>query len=183
MGATAALKWGLMLPTGGVVAITPHIDLDISARFQGREAEVAFICPDGDPFAESNFPYTRQVRRLLDAWPPSSMLPRLFVQSCEDDHGVHQEQVLPLVDEWRSHGGRAELDARPHGGHTSDFATRELLLDVIGRMLAGTVIPVDDYSTDPRFRGVLTRPPLTHRLRRAASLARKRVLRAVRRQG
>lgn len=182
MGGTAALKFGLMRSVRGIVAVGPHIDLDISAKEQDRVAEVAWICPDGDPFAESNRGYTRQIRALLAETPPGGRLPLLFVQSCADDVGVHAEQVLPLVDEWRRRGGRADLDTRPTGGHTSDYATRELLLDVVDRLQRG--VPVDPlrYQTDPVFRGVLTAPPLSHRLRRSLSLARKRVRSALRRR-
>src|SRR5262249_40633274 len=103
-------------------------------------------------------------------------LPRLFVQSCADDAGVHHEQVIPLVERWRSLGGMADLDVRPRGGHTSDWATRALLLDATGRILRGESIDPERYATDPAFAGSQTRQPLSHRLRRAASRTRRRLL-------
>ena len=42
-----------------------------------------------------------------------------------DDHGVHAEQVLPLVELWRDRGGAVDLDERASGGHTSEYATAE----------------------------------------------------------
>lgn len=175
MGGTAALWFGLELGVAGIVAIGPHIDLDTSAVHGDRMAEVGWICPDGDPLAPHNHPYTRAINRRLDDWPADRPLPRLFVQSCEDDTGVHHEQVVPLVERWRALGGHADLDARPVGGHTSDWATRALLLDATDRLLAGEPIDVERYQRDPAFAGTLTRPPLQHRLRRRASLIRRRI--------
>jgi pimeloyl-ACP methyl ester carboxylesterase len=176
MGATAALKFGLMLGVRGIVAVAPHIDLDICAARQNRESHVAFIVPDGDTQAEHNHRYTRQVRNLLAAHDPSRPLPRLFVQSSRDDDGVFDEQVVPLVDQWRAKGGTAWLDARPEGGHTSDFATKPLLLDAVARLQAGEDIDVARYQRDPAFAGHIVQPPLTHRLRSAASRLRNRLL-------
>ena len=173
MGATAALKFGLVLGARGIVAIGPHIDLDLSAKFQNRMAEVAFICPDGEALAEHNYPFTRQIRELAGS---SSVLPRLFVQSCADDVGVHAEQVLPLVRQWSQRGGDVTVDERLVGGHTSDYATRGVLLDAVARLYDGQAIDVDRYQNDPELRGALVLPPLTHRLRRRASLLRTRLL-------
>lgn len=181
MGATAALKFGLDLDADGIVAVCPHIDLDVCAARQDRMAEVAWICPDGDALAEHNHPYTRQIRQRLTTRPGDRRLPRLFVQSCEDDLGVHREQVVPLVERWRAGGGEVTTDFRPTGGHTSDWATRALLLDAVTRLAEGRPIDVARYRDDPRFAGHLVRPPVSHRVRRAASLTRKRVLAAVRR--
>ena len=176
MGGTAALWFGLELGVAGIVAIGPHIDLDTSAVHGDRMAEVGWICPDGDVLAAHNRRYTRAINRRLDSWPRGAPLPRLFVQSCADDAGVHDEQVVPLVERWRSLGGHADLDVRPVGGHTSDWATRALLLDATDRLLGGEAIDVTRYQEDPAFAGTLTTPPLQHRLRRRASLLRKRVL-------
>jgi hypothetical protein len=177
MGATAALKFGLMLGVRGIVAIAPHIDLDICAAKQNRERHVAFIVPDGDTQAAHNFAYTRQVRALIDGWDAAAPPPALFVQSCADDAGVHDEQVLPLIDAWRAKGGTAYLDARPVGGHTSDWATKALLLDATAKLMAGAPIDVARYQIDPQFVGALVKPPLSNRLRRRASLLRNRLLR------
>lgn len=176
MGATAALKFGLDLDADGIVAICPHVDLDVCAARQDRMAEVAWICPDGDPLAPHNHRYTRQIRERLEARPPDRPLPRLFVQSCEDDAGVHDEQVVPLVGRWRARGGDVTTDFRPSGGHTSDWATRAVLLDAVACLAEDRPVDVVRYRDDPAFAGRLVRPPMSHRLRRAASLARKRVL-------
>jgi hypothetical protein len=181
MGGTAALKFGLMRQMRGIVAIGPHIDLDISGLRQNRVAEVAWIVPDGDPAAEANWAITRQIRNLVHDWPVDVPLPRLFLQSCSDDSGVHDEQVMPLATAWRAAGGWVTLDVRPSGGHTSDYATRALLLDAIGKMFKGADIDVDAYQSDALFRGALTRPPLSYRVRRAASILRKRAVTALRR--
>jgi hypothetical protein len=164
MGATAALKFGLMHSAKAVVAISPHIDLDICASRQNRMREVAFICPDGDPLAPHNHRYTRQIRSML-AEDRSAPLPSLFIQSCADDDGVHSEQVVPLCERWRELGGRVALDERAQGGHTSDYATRALLLDAIGTLLDGRAPDLEAYQNDERFEGVLTVPPLSHRIR------------------
>ena len=66
MGATAALKFGLLLDVAGILAISPHIDLDICAVRQNRHDEVGFIVPSGDVADPANHPYTRQVRRLVE---------------------------------------------------------------------------------------------------------------------
>jgi hypothetical protein len=174
MGATAALKFGLLLPSRGIVAVAPHIDLDVCAERQNRWREVAFICPDGDPVSTSNRPLTRQVSLLVQTWETARPLPRLFVQSCKDDAGVHEEQVLPLVHRWRERGGVVDLDERLSGGHTSHWATKALLMDAFDRILLDEPIPLHAYQTDPAFAERPTRPPLSHKVRRFASLTRKR---------
>jgi pimeloyl-ACP methyl ester carboxylesterase len=178
MGGTAALKFGLLRSVRGIVAIGPHIDLDISAATQDRAREVAFITNDGDWGAVHNRGITRQVRSLVAAWPASTQLPDLFVQTCADDVGVYEEQVLPLVDEWRSAGGVVTVDVRPEGGHTSDFATRPLLLDAVDCLFEGNVPDIAEYQSDPRFAATVVRPPLMHRVRRRLSLFRKRLKRS-----
>jgi hypothetical protein len=173
MGATAAIKFALLLGLRGAAAVVPHIDLDICAVRQNRWDEVAFTCPDGDPTAVENFPITRRIRQLVEDHQPP--LPHLFLQSCADDAGVHDEQVLPLAGAW-GEKGKVELDARPTGGHTSAWATRPLLLDAVTRILEGVDIDPRRYQTDPTFAGALVRPPLSHRVRRTLSLLRKRLL-------
>lgn len=173
MGATAALKFGLQFGVAGVAGVVPHIDLDLSAIHQDRRAEVAWTLPDGDVTAAHNRPITRQIRDLVAA-PPSGRLPRLFIQSCVDDVGVHAEQVLPLMADWQGAGGAGVLDARPEGGHTSDYASRALLLDVTDRLLTGAVIPLERYQQDPAFAGTPVRVPVSHRVRGVLGRARKR---------
>lgn len=168
MGATGALVLGLRLHLAGVVAVSPHVNLDVAAECCGRWAEVAYACPDGDPSSPSSRPVTRRVQTLLAE--RTSPPPRLFVQTCEDDTGVYQEQVLPLVDGWRAAGGRVDVDLRPVGGHTSDFATRAVLLDVVDRILAGGEVDVPRYATDPAFAPPPRREPLWSRLRRRVAL-------------
>lgn len=151
MGATGALKFGLMRGAGGVIAISPHIDLDISAEKQGRMDHVAFVVPDGDPLSEANHRYTRQIRGLLQTHVPGASLPRLYVHACADDHGVYREQILPLAGQWRAQGGEIILDIRPDGGHTSDFATKALLTDVVTRLFAGQPIDPLTYRQDKAY--------------------------------
>ncbi|TGK09952.1 Two component regulator three Y domain-containing protein [Leptospira fletcheri] len=145
MGATAALKFGLIFNAKGIVCISPHIDLDICAEKQGRYKHVAFICPDGDPMSENNFKYTRQVARLLNEWNRAKNLPILFIHSCEDDYGVHAEQVIPIVDRWKSLGGNVYADFRPTGGHGSDYCTKPVILDVIQKMIKKREIRPKEY--------------------------------------
>jgi Accessory Sec system GspB-transporter len=175
MGATAALKFGLMLRVKGVVAISPHIDLDMCAERQARWRHVAAICPDGDPMAPHNYRYTRQVRGLIDGWTEAEPPPRLFVQACRDDDGVFAEQVEPLCAAWRTAGGSVTLDARRRGGHTSDHATRPLLLDVASRLFEGRSIDVSRYRRDRVFRGPSSASIARRDIRRLAG----RFLRAV----
>ena len=177
MGATAALKFGLLLRVRGIVAISPHIDLDVAAARCGRERHVAFICPDGEATSEQNHRYTRQVRSLIEGWrAEEERPPRLFVQVCQDDRGVYHEQVLPLAVAWKRAGGRVDLDERASGGHTSDWATRELLLDATARILSGEPLDITMYQTRQPYLGRLIRPPLSHRLRRSLSMTRKWIL-------
>jgi hypothetical protein len=156
MGATAALKFGLMVRARGVVAISPHVDLDKCVGL-GRAAHIAFIVPDGEPTSATNHPYTRQVSRLLAGFEPGEQLPDLFVQACRDDDGVFNEQAVPLVLGWQAKGGRAWLDARPTGGHTSDWAPRPLLLDIMGRLLESEAPDVAAYQGDPAYKAAPTR--------------------------
>jgi hypothetical protein len=138
----------LLLGLHGSVAICPHIDLDLCATTQGRWAEVAFICPDREPLSHTNHEYTRQVRRLVDEAAIDGDLPRLFVQSCKDDAGVHDEQVVPLVTAWQAAGGVVDFDVRRFGGHTSDWATAPLLLDAIAKLADDEPIDVRCYAED-----------------------------------
>ena len=165
MGATAALKFGLLRPVGGIVAICPHIDLDVSAAMQGRAAEVAFITTDGEWGAEHNFGITRQLRGLVGKRAGGEPPPTLFVQSCADDVGVYAEQVLPFVEEWRERGGNVHLDVRAVGGHTSDFATKPLLLDAVGALMSGRTPDIDRYQHEVGYVGTIVRPPFSHRVR------------------
>lgn len=176
MGATGALKLGLLLGVRGIVAISPHIDLDICAQRQGRWRHVAAIVEDGDPVAPRNWDVTRQIRLLVERWNPPPALPRLYVQACRDDSGVFHEQVETLCLDWATAGGSVTLDARRTGGHTSDHATRPLLLDVVGRTLDAQPIDVARYQRDRAFRGITPYEGGRRNLRKAAG----RVLRAVR---
>ena len=116
MGATGALVLGLTFAVRGIVALAPHVDLDVAASLCSRWNEVAFACADGEPLNPANRTVTRRVRSLLATYSPDHPPPRLFVQVCEDDAGVYREQVLPLVGDWQEHGGSVELDLRPEGG-------------------------------------------------------------------
>ena len=82
----------------------------------------------------------------------ASLLPQLFVQSCRDDHGVRYEQVVPLVSLWSSSGGQVWFDDRHSGGHTSEFATRSLLLDAVHKMLNRESIKISEYKWNKKFR-------------------------------
>ena len=170
MGATGALKFGLRFGVRGIVAIGPHVDLDLCVPLE-RERHIAAIVPSGPPDSPENWPYTRGVRAAFEAAAPGA-LPDLFVQSCEDDAGVYAEQAVPLVASWRDKGGNAWLDSRPHGGHTSDWATRALLLDVTDRLLSGREPDIDAYQNDPAYRGAPTRVRF-ERARRVARLVRR----------
>ena len=152
------------------MAIVPHIDLDVAATRCGRWEEVAFITPDGDPTAPANHPLTRRVRALVSEVGAEGRLPGLFVQACADDAGVYEEQVLPLVDAWRLLGGAVAVDVRPVGGHTSDYATRPLLLDATAVLMDGRLPDPGVYHGDPYYAGHLIREPLVDRARRGLRL-------------
>jgi predicted esterase len=128
MGATAAVRFALRHGYAGAVAVSPHIDLDISALTQGRLRHVSAMLGREDVDAPELRPVTREVAELAANVP---VLPRLVVQSMEDDHGVHQEQVLPLISAWEARGGRVRKDFHPTGGHTSEYATPEFFEDAI----------------------------------------------------
>jgi pimeloyl-ACP methyl ester carboxylesterase len=174
MGATGALSFGLRHGVRGIIAISPHIDLDICAATQGRERHVAFVCPDGDPYSADNRPYTRRIRRLVADHDPTTRLPALFMQACEDDDGVFVEQVLPLCSAWTAAGGTVALDRRPRGGHTSDYATRPLLLDVVATMLDDRAFDVAQYRRPPFAPSVSYRSTLRQIGSRGRALARWR---------
>jgi predicted esterase len=122
MGATAALRFALERQAAGAVAVSPHIDLDLSARHQGRARHVAAMLPDEDVMSPRHYDVTREIRALAETVPTR---PRIAIQSMEDDRGVHDEQVIPLVERWRGRGGVVDTDFRPTGGHTSDHATAD----------------------------------------------------------
>jgi len=165
MGATGAIVLGLLVDAAGIVAISPHVKLDVAAELCNRFDEVAFICPDRNPSNPANHFVTRRIDGLLDSAPADRHLPRLFIQSTADDFGVHNEQVLPLVEAWREKGGRVDLDVRPVGGHSAVFGTRPLLLDAIAKLLSADSIDVESYRTDARFAATVLRKPLSHRIR------------------
>jgi hypothetical protein len=151
-GATGALKFGLMFNAKGILAICPHIDLDTSAALQNRMPHVSFVVPDGDPMNVENRIYTRQITNMVTAQKADQRLPRLFIQSCLDDHGVHNEQVVPLANHWRSKDGQVLLDTRRTGGHTSDFATKQLIIDVVEKLFDGKRIYPKAYAWRRKFR-------------------------------
>jgi hypothetical protein len=80
---------------------------------------------------------------------------------------VFAEQVEPLCAAWERAGGAVTLDARPRGGHTSDHATRPLLLDASARLLDGRPIDVRRYQRDRAFRGRTTSAGAVRRIRSA----------------
>jgi pimeloyl-ACP methyl ester carboxylesterase len=120
MGATAALRFALRHGYAGAVAVSPHIDLDISALRQGRLRHVAAVVGRDDVDAPELRPVTREIAELVATTRP---LPRLVAQSMLDDDGVHKEQVLPMLEAWKQGGGEVLEDFHPHGGHTSDYAS------------------------------------------------------------
>jgi hypothetical protein len=122
MGATGALRFALERGYAGAIGVSPHIDLDLSARYQGRSRHVAAIVGRDDVESPELFGVTREIRALAGTVAPT---PRIVLQSMRDDHGVHAEQVLPFVEQWRGRGGEVLLDERPTGGHTSEHATPE----------------------------------------------------------
>lgn len=145
MGATAAIKFGLIEKFKGIIAIAPHIDLDLCAKFQGREHHVAWICPDGDTQSPSNYVYTRQIRKLLSE-ASSQQLPRLFIHSCMDDKGVYDEQVVPFVNSYKNKGGQVDLFIKSFGGHGSDACGKEVLLDLIAKYFENKPVDVQLYN-------------------------------------
>jgi hypothetical protein len=102
--------------------VSPHIDLDTSALRQGRLRHVAAIVGRDDVSAPELRPVTREIAGLVASTRP---LPRLVIQSMLDDHGVHEEQVLPLVEAWKGASGDVKTDFHPRGGHTSEYASAE----------------------------------------------------------
>ncbi|HYM55375.1 MAG TPA: hypothetical protein VES97_08435 [Solirubrobacteraceae bacterium] len=122
MGATAALRFALRHGYAGAVAVSPHVDLDISALTQQRLRHVSAVVGREDVEAPDLRPVMREVAELAASAP---VLPSLVLQSMQDDHGVHDEQVLPLLSTWEERGGRVLADFHPTGGHTSDYATAE----------------------------------------------------------
>lgn len=128
MGATAAVRLALRHGYAGAIGVSPHLDLDLSARFQGRQRHVAAIVGREDVEAPELYPVTREIRALAAEVAPT---PRIVLQSMCDDHGVHAEQVLPFVARWRARGGVLDLEEHATGGHTSEFATTDWFADRI----------------------------------------------------
>jgi len=128
MGATGALKFGLLLGLKGIVAIGPHIDLDICAERQGRWRHVAAIVADGDPVSPGN----REVPASSTAGgalaPATCATPPLHA-GVSRRRRCFSRAGRPLCRDWAAAGGSVTRDARRTGGHTSDHATRALLLD------------------------------------------------------
>ena len=124
MGATAALHFALERQAAGAVRSShPTSTSTWPARFQGRSRTWRPCSAPMTSTSPRHFPVTREVRAQAETAPIG---PRIAIQSMEDDHGVHDEQVIPFVERWRARGGRAvDCDYRPEGGHTSDFATAD----------------------------------------------------------
>jgi hypothetical protein len=120
MGATAAVRFALQRQWTGAVGVVPHLDLDICAALQGRQRHVAAVLGGEHTQAASFYPVTREIRHLASAVEP---VPRISLQSFEDDHGVHFEQVLPFVAAYQLRGGDVRLETHAIGGHSSDLAT------------------------------------------------------------
>ena len=133
MGATAALRFALRHDYAGAVAVSPHIDLDTSALTQGRLRHVAAMLGRSDVSTPELRPVTREIAMLVDTTRP---LPALVIQSMLDDHGVHEEQVLALVEAWRRGGGPVRTDYHATGGHTSEYATPEFFAESIAWCLS-----------------------------------------------
>ena len=134
MGATGALRVGLKHGFAGIIAACPHIDLDLSALNQNRVPHVAAILGTDDVGNPAYFPVTREIRRIAGSL---TRLPRLAIQSAQDDYGVHQEQVVPLVELWLERGGAVASDFHPAGGHTTDYATSDYFDRMIRWCLEG----------------------------------------------
>jgi hypothetical protein len=153
MGATAALKFGLLHQVKGIIAISPHIDLDVCAKLQGRERHVAWVLNFADTQSPDHFATTRYIRDILnDKLLSRSKVPDLFIQSCQDDYGVHYEQVVPLINEWKKSTSKVWFDERRSGGHTSEFATRAVLLDSAHKLLSNQALSVLKYKWAKEFR-------------------------------
>ncbi len=140
MGATAAVRFALRHGYAGAIGVSPHLDLDLAAYFQGRLPHVSAIVGREEVGAPELFAVTREIRALAATAPT---VPRLVLQSMRDDYGVHAEQVLPFVAQWRAREGTIDLDERPTGGHTSDYATAEWFADHIAWCLQPGVTPHD----------------------------------------
>lgn len=121
MGATAALRFALQRGCAGAIGVSPHIDLDLCAQLQGRQRHVAAVLGSEDVAAARWFPVTREIRALSQTAPLTT---RIVLQSVCDDHGVHNEQVVPFTHAWSARGGVIRLDEHEAGGHTSQYATR-----------------------------------------------------------
>ena len=138
MGATAALRFALRHGFRGAVAVSPHIDLDLSAQYQGRRRHVAAVVGREDLGAPDLQPVMREVRQLAASAP---VVPRIVMQSMKDDHGVHEEQVLPFARMWRERGGWIWLDERESGGHTSAHATPDFFMRSLALCLGDDPVP------------------------------------------
>jgi pimeloyl-ACP methyl ester carboxylesterase len=148
MGATAALRFALRHGYAGAVAVSPHIDLDVSALRQGRLRHVAAIVGREDVSAPELRSVTREIAHLAGAVRP---LPRLVIQSMLDDAGVHEEQVLPLRDAWQAGGGQLRTDFHPSGGHTSAYATPAFFSEAIDWCLSASIenVPMTERRERP----------------------------------
>jgi len=135
MGATGALRFALERGYAGAIAVSPHIDLDLSALHQGRQRHVAAIVGRDDVQSPELFSVTREIRALAESVPTTT---RIVLQSMCDDHGVYEEQVLPFVAQWRERGGHVLLDERAVGGHTSEYAPREWFAAQLDWCLGGS---------------------------------------------
>jgi pimeloyl-ACP methyl ester carboxylesterase len=182
MGATAALKFGLLHEVKGIIAISPHIDLDVCAKLQGRERHVSWVLNFADTQSPDHFATTRNIRNILDEkLLIGSRIPNLFVQSCRDDYGVHYEQVVPLVNVWKKSTSKVWFDERRSGGHTSEFATRPILLDAVHRLLSNETLPIAQYKFKNSYRPYGLPRGLYLNIRRTVGRLKQRVLQFLRR--
>ena len=129
MGATGALVIGLRLGAAGIVAISPHIDLDVAATECGRWEEVACIAPDADPDRDDQRPAHPPCAGTCVRGRCGRSTRALRAVGCADDTGVYRgrscrspDRCLAREDRWCCRDGRRRMDpgARPGAPNVSE---------------------------------------------------------------
>lgn len=152
MGAYAATKFGMLNNFQAVLAMVPHFDLYSAVKFCGRKIWIDWAC-DGATSQEIKL-YMSRLQNLVSSH--TGNLPTLFVQSAEDDIGVHAEQVLPFVALYEASGGKVECDFRISGGHSMVNASNQFISAVLDVLSMNNAFEPGQFDSFPKRKELRT---------------------------
>lgn len=152
MGAYAATKFGILNNFHAVLAMVPHFDLSSAVKYCGRKIWIDWAC-DGATSIEINL-YMSRLQNLVSTH--TGKLPTLFVQSAEDDIGVHDKQVLPFVALYEASGGSVQCDFRSSGGHSMVNASNQFICAVLDLLSLNKAFESGQFNSFPKRKELRT---------------------------